>query len=259
MRFASLGSGSEGNGLVVEAGATRILIDCGFGVRDTAARLARLGARAANRSPRSSSRTSTPTTSAACPRSPRAIGIPVWLTFGTLDDGRRALRRHRARLRLRQPRSRSRSATSRCSRSRCRTMRASRCSSSSRDGAHRARRADRHRHVDAATSRRACPAATRWCSSATTTSTCSRASDYPCVAQAAHRRPLRPSAQRGAPRRCWRRSTRRGCSTSSPRTCRSRTTRPSMARAALAGALGCAADWIGIADQADGFGWRALD
>ncbi|HEY3565490.1 MAG TPA: MBL fold metallo-hydrolase, partial [Casimicrobiaceae bacterium] len=29
MRFASLGSGSEGNGLVVEVGDTRILIDCG--------------------------------------------------------------------------------------------------------------------------------------------------------------------------------------------------------------------------------------
>ena len=43
MRFASIGSGSEGNGLVVEAGTTRILIDCGFGVRDTAARLARIG------------------------------------------------------------------------------------------------------------------------------------------------------------------------------------------------------------------------
>lgn len=43
MRFASLGSGSEGNGLVVEAGGTRILIDCGFGVRDTAMRLERLG------------------------------------------------------------------------------------------------------------------------------------------------------------------------------------------------------------------------
>lgn len=43
MRFASLGSGSEGNGLVVEAGATRVLIDCGFAVRDTAARLARCG------------------------------------------------------------------------------------------------------------------------------------------------------------------------------------------------------------------------
>jgi phosphoribosyl 1,2-cyclic phosphodiesterase len=43
MRFASLGSGSEGNGLVVEAGLTRIMIDCGFGVRDTATRLGRLG------------------------------------------------------------------------------------------------------------------------------------------------------------------------------------------------------------------------
>jgi phosphoribosyl 1,2-cyclic phosphodiesterase len=43
VRFASLGSGSEGNGLVVEAGATRVLVDCGFGVRDAAARLARLG------------------------------------------------------------------------------------------------------------------------------------------------------------------------------------------------------------------------
>jgi phosphoribosyl 1,2-cyclic phosphodiesterase len=43
VRFASIGSGSEGNGLVVESGATRVLIDCGFGVKETAARLARLG------------------------------------------------------------------------------------------------------------------------------------------------------------------------------------------------------------------------
>jgi phosphoribosyl 1,2-cyclic phosphodiesterase len=43
MRFASLGSGSEGNGLVVECGDTRVLIDCGFGVRETATRLGRLG------------------------------------------------------------------------------------------------------------------------------------------------------------------------------------------------------------------------
>jgi hypothetical protein len=32
--------------------------------------------------------------------------------------------------------------------------------------------------------------------------------------------------------------------------------RPELARAALAGALGCAPEWIGIADQDDGFGWR---
>jgi len=43
VRFASLGSGSEGNGLVVEAGGTRVLMDCGFGLADSVARLARLG------------------------------------------------------------------------------------------------------------------------------------------------------------------------------------------------------------------------
>lgn len=43
MRFASIGSGSEGNGLVVEAGATRVLMDCGFSLSETRARLARLG------------------------------------------------------------------------------------------------------------------------------------------------------------------------------------------------------------------------
>src|SRR4051794_23138564 len=43
MRFASIGSGSEGNGLLVEAGGTRVLIDCGFGVKDAATRLRRLG------------------------------------------------------------------------------------------------------------------------------------------------------------------------------------------------------------------------
>nr|WP_184039995.1 MBL fold metallo-hydrolase [Chitinivorax tropicus] len=42
MRFASLGSGSEGNGLIVECKQTRILLDCGFGLRDTLQRLARL-------------------------------------------------------------------------------------------------------------------------------------------------------------------------------------------------------------------------
>ena len=43
MRFASLGSGSRGNSLLVEAGATRVLVDCGFSARTMRARLARLG------------------------------------------------------------------------------------------------------------------------------------------------------------------------------------------------------------------------
>lgn len=43
LRFASLGSGSSGNGLVVECGTTRVLMDCGFTLGDTALRLGRLG------------------------------------------------------------------------------------------------------------------------------------------------------------------------------------------------------------------------
>lgn len=43
MRFASLGSGSRGNALLVEAGGTRLLIDAGFGPREMSRRLQRLG------------------------------------------------------------------------------------------------------------------------------------------------------------------------------------------------------------------------
>ena len=43
MRFASLGSGSRGNALIVEAAGTRIMVDCGFSARSTVERLQRLG------------------------------------------------------------------------------------------------------------------------------------------------------------------------------------------------------------------------
>lgn len=43
MRFASLGSGSKGNATIVEWRDTCIMIDCGFSIRDTTTRLARLG------------------------------------------------------------------------------------------------------------------------------------------------------------------------------------------------------------------------
>jgi phosphoribosyl 1,2-cyclic phosphodiesterase len=84
MRFASLGSGSRGNGLLVEAGATRILVDCGFPLRDAVARLARLGL--------------APGDVAAIVvthehgdhiggvfRLASRYGIPVWMTHGTLN------------------------------------------------------------------------------------------------------------------------------------------------------------------------------
>ncbi|MEO8485785.1 MAG: MBL fold metallo-hydrolase [Betaproteobacteria bacterium] len=84
MRFASLGSGSEGNGLVVEAGLSRLMIDCGFGVRDTAARLARLGLAPGDLDAiivthEHSDHVGGVTAFAA------KHAIPVWLTFGTLS------------------------------------------------------------------------------------------------------------------------------------------------------------------------------
>ncbi len=83
MRFASIGSGSEGNGLIVEAGATRILIDCGFGVRDTATRLARIGIE-----PHTLSAILVTHEHAdhvgGVPAFAARHRIPVWLTFGTL-------------------------------------------------------------------------------------------------------------------------------------------------------------------------------
>ncbi|MCU0971692.1 MAG: MBL fold metallo-hydrolase [Gammaproteobacteria bacterium] len=43
MRFASLGSGSRGNATVIEAGSTRLLIDCGYALAELERRLAVLG------------------------------------------------------------------------------------------------------------------------------------------------------------------------------------------------------------------------
>ncbi len=43
MRFASIGSGSRGNGTLVQADDTLLLVDCGFALKETIARLARVG------------------------------------------------------------------------------------------------------------------------------------------------------------------------------------------------------------------------
>ena len=83
MRFASLGSGSEGNGLIVQAGNTTLLLDCGFGLADTAQRLGRL-----NLAP--SDIDGIVVTHehddhvGGVPRFARKHDIPVYLTHGTL-------------------------------------------------------------------------------------------------------------------------------------------------------------------------------
>jgi phosphoribosyl 1,2-cyclic phosphodiesterase len=84
MRFASLGSGSEGNALVAQVGKTCVMLDCGFGLNDAVVRLARLGL--------------TPTQLdgiivthehddhlGGVSRLAAKFGIPVWLTHGTFQ------------------------------------------------------------------------------------------------------------------------------------------------------------------------------
>jgi phosphoribosyl 1,2-cyclic phosphodiesterase len=86
MRFCSLGSGSEGNALVVEvadgATSTRVMLDCGFGLAETELRLA-----AASMAPTDLDAIVVTHEHSdhigGVARLARKHGIPVWLTHGT--------------------------------------------------------------------------------------------------------------------------------------------------------------------------------
>lgn len=83
MRFASLGSGSAGNALVVEVKQTRLMLDCGFSVKEAVSRLVRL-----NLNPEDI--TGIVITHEHDDHAGGAFkfaakhNIPVWLTYGTL-------------------------------------------------------------------------------------------------------------------------------------------------------------------------------
>ena len=85
MRFALLGSGSEGNALVVQAGGSCLLMDCGFTLVETTARLARLGLEAAQIDGIVVTHEHGDHISGVA-RLARKHGIPVWLTHGTLRE-----------------------------------------------------------------------------------------------------------------------------------------------------------------------------
>lgn len=87
MQFASLGSGSKGNATLVRAGDTLVMIDCGFSLRETRRRLARLDVDPDRLDALLVTHEHTDHCSGISALS-RAHGIPVYLTHGTRDTGR---------------------------------------------------------------------------------------------------------------------------------------------------------------------------
>lgn len=87
MRFASLGSGSKGNATLVQAGDTQVMIDCGFSVRETIRRMARLGTEPSQLDAILVTHEHADHASGVAALSSR-FGIPVYLTHGTLRTGR---------------------------------------------------------------------------------------------------------------------------------------------------------------------------
>lgn len=85
MRFASLGSGSRGNALVVEVKKTRLLLDCGFGIRETVARLSRLDLQPDGLAGILITHEHADHIGGAV-RFARRFQLPVWLTHGTFTN-----------------------------------------------------------------------------------------------------------------------------------------------------------------------------
>jgi phosphoribosyl 1,2-cyclic phosphodiesterase len=82
MRFALLGSGSRGNATLIEQGDTLIMLDCGFSCRETERRMLRLG-----RSPGDLSAVIVTHEHGdhvrGVPALARRYDLPVWMTHGT--------------------------------------------------------------------------------------------------------------------------------------------------------------------------------
>lgn len=82
MQFASLGSGSRGNATLVEAGTTLLMLDCGFSCRETERRMARLGRTPDQLSALLVTHEHGDHVRGIAPLA-RRYGLPVWLTYGS--------------------------------------------------------------------------------------------------------------------------------------------------------------------------------
>jgi len=87
VQFASLGSGSKGNATLVRSGATLVMIDCGFSVRETQRRMARLGVEPAQLDAILVTHEHSDHASGVAAVSGK-YRIPVYLTHGTRRTGR---------------------------------------------------------------------------------------------------------------------------------------------------------------------------
>lgn len=83
MRFALLGSGSRGNATLIEADGTRLLVDCGFSLSETLARLTRLAVEPDSIAAILVTHEHSDHASGVARLAAR-FGIPVWCTSGTL-------------------------------------------------------------------------------------------------------------------------------------------------------------------------------
>jgi phosphoribosyl 1,2-cyclic phosphodiesterase len=102
MRFASLGSGSRGNATLIEAGGTRVLLDCGFSVKELVRRLEMLGVEAGS--------LDAVLVTHEHGDHLRGVGalarryrLPVWMTDGTFRQGRLGELPERRRFSSHQP------------------------------------------------------------------------------------------------------------------------------------------------------------
>jgi phosphoribosyl 1,2-cyclic phosphodiesterase len=83
MRFSSLGSGSAGNALVVEVKQTRLMLDCGFSIKETLMRLDRIALTPSDLTGIVITHEHDDHAGGAFKLAAK-YKIPVWLTYGTL-------------------------------------------------------------------------------------------------------------------------------------------------------------------------------